>query len=244
MTEAARSSQRAREPHFVLELGGTANDYNGCSNVLIAEPPFDFGSSPLRVSQIGNLKLVPCTQDLLGQVPGALTGAFAEESTSLTARRGARICLQVIKVRPRLTPLLIAVWIAVQSPWSGGLPMLAHAASGGHEASLSWSRGHLNVVLHHPPADPDHHTPSSSKAGHHGDAAKHKRANHLLHLSTSDQALTSRGGGSSLVVPVCVALASWQSLAPPQPCEDSPNDSALQRSSPTLDALRTTILLV
>ena len=58
----------------ILVLGGDANEYNGCANVLIVDHFFDFGENfisgePFR----SRLTLVPCTEDLLNQIPGGTT---------------------------------------------------------------------------------------------------------------------------------------------------------------------------
>lgn len=58
----------------ILVLGGDANEYNGCANILIADHFFDFALSPVNDQQItSRLTLVPCTEDLLNQIPGGTT---------------------------------------------------------------------------------------------------------------------------------------------------------------------------
>jgi hypothetical protein len=57
-----------------LILGGEGAEYNGCSNFLIVNHMFDLGIHPLidvvEVPSLTNIVLVPCTQDLLRQIPG------------------------------------------------------------------------------------------------------------------------------------------------------------------------------
>jgi hypothetical protein len=58
----------------ILVLGGDANEYNGCSNILIADHFFDFAVNPANgAPMFSELTLVPCTQDLLNQIPGGTT---------------------------------------------------------------------------------------------------------------------------------------------------------------------------
>ena len=55
----------------ILELGGSSNEYDGCSNVLIVDHFFDFASNPVNGASItSDLTLVPCNEDLLNQIPG------------------------------------------------------------------------------------------------------------------------------------------------------------------------------
>lgn len=55
----------------VLTLGGEDAEYNGCPNVLILNHFFDFAVNPVSGAEITTrLVLVPCTQDLLRQIPG------------------------------------------------------------------------------------------------------------------------------------------------------------------------------
>jgi hypothetical protein len=58
----------------VLTLGGTAGEYNGCPNFLILNHFFDGAADPVpgTDNEIStNLVLVPCSEDLLRQIPGA-----------------------------------------------------------------------------------------------------------------------------------------------------------------------------
>jgi hypothetical protein len=58
----------------VLVLGGDANEYNGCANILIVDHFFDFATNPVNGAEItSRLTLVPCTEDLLNQIPGGTT---------------------------------------------------------------------------------------------------------------------------------------------------------------------------
>jgi hypothetical protein len=59
----------------ILVLGGDANEYNGCANILIADHFFDFGVNPAEPGGeiTSRLTLVPCTEDLLNQIPGGTT---------------------------------------------------------------------------------------------------------------------------------------------------------------------------
>ena len=58
----------------VLVLGGDANEYNGCANILIADHFFDFAINPVNGQPVSSeLTLVPCTEDLLNQIPGGTT---------------------------------------------------------------------------------------------------------------------------------------------------------------------------
>jgi hypothetical protein len=56
----------------ILVLGGDANEYNGCANILIADHFFDFAVNPVREGEqiTSQLTLVPCTEDLRNQIPG------------------------------------------------------------------------------------------------------------------------------------------------------------------------------
>jgi hypothetical protein len=55
-----------------LVLGGEGAEYNGCPNVLILNHFFDFATNPVSDAEVRTkLVLVPCTQDLLRQVPGS-----------------------------------------------------------------------------------------------------------------------------------------------------------------------------
>lgn len=55
----------------VLVLGGDDAEYNGCPNVLILNHFFDGATNPVSGAEIWtSLVLVPCTQDLLRQIPG------------------------------------------------------------------------------------------------------------------------------------------------------------------------------
>ena len=61
----------------VLELGGDANEYNGCANVLIVDHFFDFAGNPVTGTHVvSDLTLVPCSQDLLNQNPGQTTAQY------------------------------------------------------------------------------------------------------------------------------------------------------------------------
>ncbi len=57
-----------------LILGGDEAEYAGCSNILIVNHMFDLGIHPLvdgvDAESLTNIVLVPCTQDLLRQIPG------------------------------------------------------------------------------------------------------------------------------------------------------------------------------
>jgi hypothetical protein len=56
----------------VLVLGGDEAEYNGCPNVLILNHFFDHAEDPVNGNEIEtSLILVPCTEDLLRQVPGS-----------------------------------------------------------------------------------------------------------------------------------------------------------------------------
>jgi hypothetical protein len=58
----------------ILVLGGDANEYNGCANILIADHFFDFARNPVNGDELtSQLTLVPCTEDLLNQIPGGTT---------------------------------------------------------------------------------------------------------------------------------------------------------------------------
>ncbi len=63
-----------------LVLGGEEAEYNGCSNFLIVNHMFDLGVHPLideiDVPSFTNIVLVPCTQDLLRQIPGRAVVQF------------------------------------------------------------------------------------------------------------------------------------------------------------------------
>jgi hypothetical protein len=54
-----------------LVLGGPDAEYNGCPNFLILNHHFDLGENPVTGEEMNTrLVLVPCTQDLLRQIPG------------------------------------------------------------------------------------------------------------------------------------------------------------------------------
>ncbi len=63
-----------------LVLGGGEAEYNGCSNFLIVNHMFDLGVHPILedegITTLSNIVLVPCTQDLLRQVPGSAVVQF------------------------------------------------------------------------------------------------------------------------------------------------------------------------
>ncbi len=61
-----------------LILGGDGAEYNGCSNYLIVNHMFDFGIHPVVEDHISlsAITLVPCTQDLLRQIPGSAVVQF------------------------------------------------------------------------------------------------------------------------------------------------------------------------
>jgi len=62
----------------VLVLGGGSNEYAGCPNILVVNHFFDFAISPAETADafISELTLVPCTEDLLNQIPGRTTAQF------------------------------------------------------------------------------------------------------------------------------------------------------------------------
>ena len=54
-----------------LVLGGDEAEYNGCPNVIILNHFFDFAINPVSDAEVfTRLILVPCTEDLLRQIPG------------------------------------------------------------------------------------------------------------------------------------------------------------------------------
>jgi hypothetical protein len=56
----------------ILRLGGEEAEYNGCPNVIILNHFCDFAENPVSGAEITtNLVLVPCTEDLLHQIPGS-----------------------------------------------------------------------------------------------------------------------------------------------------------------------------
>lgn len=56
----------------ILRLGGEEAEFNGCPNVLILNHFCDFAENPVTGAEITtNLVLVPCTEDLLHQIPGS-----------------------------------------------------------------------------------------------------------------------------------------------------------------------------
>jgi len=61
-----------------LILGGGGAEYNGCSNFLIVNHMFDLGEHPIveGAQSLTNIVLVPCTQDLLRQIPGSAVVQF------------------------------------------------------------------------------------------------------------------------------------------------------------------------
>jgi hypothetical protein len=63
-----------------LILGGGEAEYNGCSNILIVNHMFDLGIHPaiddIDAESLTNIVLVPCTQDLLRQIPGRAVVQF------------------------------------------------------------------------------------------------------------------------------------------------------------------------
>lgn len=64
----------------VLVLGGEEAEYNGCSNFLIVNHMFDLGIHPaideVDAQSLTNIVLVPCTQDMLRQIPGSAVVQF------------------------------------------------------------------------------------------------------------------------------------------------------------------------
>jgi hypothetical protein len=84
-------------------------EYNGCPNVLILNHFFDFATNPVNGAVIEtNLVLVPCTQDLLRQIPGSAVmqyivyNEFEQRfSTSRTARCKQNLPLSLIDTTQR-----------------------------------------------------------------------------------------------------------------------------------------------
>jgi len=84
-------------------------EYNGCPNVLILNHFFDFAINPVNGAEITtNLILVPCTQDLLRQIPGQAViqyivfNEFEQRfSTSRTARCKQNLPLSLIDTTQR-----------------------------------------------------------------------------------------------------------------------------------------------
>jgi hypothetical protein len=84
-------------------------EYNGCPNVLILNHFFDFATNPVNDAEIEtNLILVPCTQDLLRQIPGSAViqyivyNEFEQRfSTSRTARCKQNLPLSLIDTTQR-----------------------------------------------------------------------------------------------------------------------------------------------
>jgi hypothetical protein len=61
----------------ILVLGGGANEYAGCPQTLIVDHVFDFALNPVGGDPItSTIALVPCTQDLLNQIPGGTTAQY------------------------------------------------------------------------------------------------------------------------------------------------------------------------
>jgi hypothetical protein len=61
----------------VLVLGGGTNEYDGCAQTLVVDHFFDFATNPVSGDTIdSSLILVPCTQDLLNQIPGSTTAQY------------------------------------------------------------------------------------------------------------------------------------------------------------------------
>jgi hypothetical protein len=84
-------------------------EYNGCPNVLILNHFFDFATNPVNGAEIEtNLILVPCTQDLLRQIPGQAViqyivyNEFEQRfSTSRTAKCKQNLPLSLIDTTQR-----------------------------------------------------------------------------------------------------------------------------------------------
>jgi hypothetical protein len=84
-------------------------EYNGCPNVLILNHFFDFATNPVNGAEITtNLVLVPCTQDLLRQIPGSAViqyivyNEFEQRfSTSRTARCKQNLPISLIDTTQR-----------------------------------------------------------------------------------------------------------------------------------------------
>ncbi len=61
----------------VLDLGGTAGEYNGCANVLIMDHFFDYSPNPVANTQVfSDLTLVPCSENLRTQVPQQVVAQY------------------------------------------------------------------------------------------------------------------------------------------------------------------------
>jgi hypothetical protein len=94
-------------------------EYNGCPNVLILNHFFDFATNPVTGASIEtNLILVPCTQDLLRQIPGSAVvqyivyNEFEQRfSTSRTARCKQNLPLSLIDTTQR-TRSIFSVGVA------------------------------------------------------------------------------------------------------------------------------------
>lgn len=148
-----------------------------------------------------------------------------------------RICRQVTRLRPLFTGLLLAAWIPIHCPWAGPLAILAHEA---HEASLNWSHGHLHVVLEHSQTwsyAPEDTILPAAHAGQHAD--------HVLHPFAPDQFLRATPTDVSAHAAVCwftLSCSEWPAASAQSPVQWRAH--APPRSSPTLDSLRTTILVV
>jgi hypothetical protein len=69
----AREGRNNQDTILILDSDQNPDaEYNGCPNILILNHFFDFATNPVNGAEITtNLVLVPCTQDLLRQIPGS-----------------------------------------------------------------------------------------------------------------------------------------------------------------------------
>lgn len=162
----------------------------------------------------------------------------------LTRRAGRRISRRVIRLRPLLTVLLMAVWIPIQCPWAGALAILVHEADEVHEASLSWKHGHLHVVLQHPRTASEHAAQTRRDGIIQVSATHDEDADHVFHPLTLGQFLRASATNLPAYARLCSGLARSRCAAMPEHRVASWRALALSRSSPEIDSPRTTILVI
>ncbi|HET9063109.1 MAG TPA: hypothetical protein VFO62_07460 [Candidatus Binatia bacterium] len=153
-------------------------------------------------------------------------------------------------MRPRsiLTVFLVALWLPTQGPCASALALLGHDGDEAHDAALSWEHGHLHLVLQHSrPGDTDDArvttrgvTLGVAPQGHGTD-----HADHVLHPVATDQFIRAATSDlSSYAFPhSALADVSYRAIPPRDDCNPRGNQ-ARARSSPTLNILRSTILLI
>lgn len=138
---------------------------------------------------------------------------------------------------------LLALWLPVQAPCSSALTSLAHEDDATHGVSLAWDHGHLHAVLDHI----DHGGAASHADVAHSDGVAfghHHHDSHVYHLGMADPAVRIDSNDHILERPSPAVLAFAVPFASVARRSVRAGNEHLERASPSLASLRTTILLV